>query len=135
VAALGLNLTLNLHLEPVAAAAEAHYAAFARALGFSPEPNASSGFNASIPSAASPPFVGSVADELSRSRRFAEAYLALLDGAGTNVWWLDDEPRWVARLLFEHSQVRWRVGAGGGAVGRWAVGGGVVGWWGAGSLI
>ena len=48
---------------------------------------------------ASPPYTGSVAELLVSSRRFASAYLSLLDRMGTNFWWLDDEPKWVARIL------------------------------------
>jgi alpha-glucosidase len=89
----GLNLTLNLHLNPVSPD-EPSYAAFLHALGL---PAAT---NATIPSAASPPYdSGSVYEELVRSPTFAAAYLALLDTMGTNFWWLDDEPHWVARLL------------------------------------
>lgn len=28
---------------------------------------------------------------------------------GTNFWWLDDEPKWVARILYEHSAKVWEA--------------------------
>ena len=106
VANAGLNLTLNLHLDAVDPAQEdpTHYAAFAAALGFPP------GGNVIIPSAASPPFTGSVAAELTRSKKFSEAYMALLDKMGTNFWWLDDTPDWISRILYEHSATRMERG-------------------------
>ena len=51
-----------------------------------------------------------VAEGLVSSRNFAQAYLSLLDTSGSRLQWLDDEPRWVARLLHNHSR-------GGGGVG------------------
>jgi hypothetical protein len=46
------------------------------------------------------------------SRAFAEAYTSLLDASGSRLQWLDDEPRWVARLLHNHSRrgggIGWR---------------------------
>ena len=109
----GLNLTLNLHLEPVDPANEDHlsYTAFATKLGFSAEKNLT------IPSAESAPFTGIVAEELTKSKEFATAYLELLDTMGTNFWWLDDSPDWVARLLYEHSATRMERGL---AFARWA---------------
>ena len=78
----GLNLTLNLHLDPVDPANEdpAHYAAFATKLGLSPSANLT------IPSQQSAPFTGTVAEEITKSKEFATAYLELLDEMGTN-WW------------------------------------------------
>jgi hypothetical protein len=51
------------------------------------------------------------------SRRFATAYLSLLDRMGTNFWWLDDEPHWVARILYEHAATRMEKGL---AFARWS---------------
>ena len=111
----GLNLTLNLHLRPVDPTAEdpQHYSRFVQELGLSLRPEQ----NISIPSDASPPYTGSVAELLVSSRRFATAYLSLLDRMGTNFWWLDDEPKWVARILYEHSASRMEKGL---AFARWA---------------
>ena len=84
VAAAGLNVTLNLHLEPVDPRNEdpRHFEGFVNALGIAPvKPNVS------VPSADSPPFTGTVAEEITKSRKFAEAYLALLDRMGTNFWY------------------------------------------------
>lgn len=113
VASAGLNLTLNLHLEPIDPANEerTHYAAFATKLGFAAEKNFT------IPSAYSAPFTGTVAEELTKSKDFASAYLELLDMMGTNFWWLDDSPDWIARLLYEHSATRMERGL---AFARWA---------------
>jgi hypothetical protein len=61
-------------------------------------------------SASSAPYTGSVAGLLSSSKKFALAYLDLLDSTGTNFWWLDDEPKWVARILYEHSAERMERG-------------------------
>ena len=38
-----------------------------------------------------------------RTISFGEAYLAQLDRMGTTWWWLDDNPYWTARMLYEHS--------------------------------
>ena len=110
----GLNLTLNLHLDPVEpppVTAPGPYAAFVKALGLP------AGFNGTIPGPKAGPFTRAVKDEIWRSRVFGEAYLDLLDGTGTNWWWLDDEPRWVARILYEHSATRMEQGM---AFSRWA---------------
>jgi hypothetical protein len=82
VTAAGLNLTLNLHLEPVDPKNEnpEHFAPFAAALGFS------STHTSPIPGPGSPPFTGSVAEEIASSKTFATAYLALLDRMGTKFW-------------------------------------------------
>ncbi len=113
VARAGLNLTLNLHLEPVDPANEerSHYEAFVTKLGFAPE------LNLTVPSAEAKPFTGTVAEELTKSKQFAGAYLELLDRMGTNFWWLDDTPDWIARLLYEHSATRMDRGL---AFARWA---------------
>ena len=109
----GLNLTLNLHLEPVDPANEdpAHYATFAKKLGFAPSANLT------IPSTQSAPYVGTVAEEITKSKEFATAYLELLDEMGTNWWWLDDTPDWVARVLYDHSATRMEHGL---TFARWA---------------
>ena len=114
VAATSLNLTLNLHLdavEPPPVTKQASWLKFTKALGLPAT------LNASIPSAGAAPFTGSVVDLLSSSKRFGEAYLDLLDDMGTNFWWLDDEPKWVARILYEHSTTRMDRGL---TFSRWA---------------
>ena len=72
--------------------------------------------NLTIPSSSSPPFTSSVESELAKSKVFAEAYLELLDNMGTNFWWLDDTPDWVARILYEHSATKMQHGL---AFARW----------------
>jgi alpha-glucosidase (family GH31 glycosyl hydrolase) len=120
-----LHTVLNLHLKPVhhtvdeqAAAGGTDpggYSHFASQLGL---PDPSTFGYAPIPSSQCPPPFnkGQVADWLKntasvigaenshKSKLFAQAYMQLLDGMGTAFWWLDDEPRWVARILYEHSK-------------------------------
>ena len=68
VAEAGLNLTLNLHLEPVDPANEErhHYEAFATALGVD------ASRNLTIPGQGCGQFTGTVAEELTNSKAFAQ---------------------------------------------------------------
>ena len=80
--ALGLNTTLNLHLNPILpppATKASSYAKFLHRLGLAPDQVG----NGSIPGPNSPPYTGSVVAELSTSKQFGEAYLDLLDDMGT----------------------------------------------------
>jgi alpha-glucosidase (family GH31 glycosyl hydrolase) len=114
IAAAGLNTTLNLHLdavEPPPVTDQAAYTRFVAQLGLPV------GTNVTIPGPHAPAaYKASVKQLLSSSKTFAMAYLDLLDHMGTNFWWLDDEPRWVSRILYEHSEQRMQRGL---AFGRW----------------
>eukprot|EP00730_Choanoeca_flexa_P000830 TRINITY_DN10355_c0_g1_i2.p1 TRINITY_DN10355_c0_g1~~TRINITY_DN10355_c0_g1_i2.p1 ORF type:complete len:932 (+),score=199.62 TRINITY_DN10355_c0_g1_i2:23-2797(+) len=99
LAANDLHTVLNLHLRPIQAGVAPSYPAFAQALGLNPNGTID------IPSAnLSFPYNQSVANLLRTDKKFAEAYLNIaLDDVGMNWWWLDDDPHWVARMLYEHS--------------------------------
>lgn len=75
--ALGLNLTLNLHLNPAQYGVDPGYDQLASRLGFDPKPP---GYP-SIPGPGCPaPYNhGNVADLLKTSKVFGQAYLELLD--------------------------------------------------------
>ena len=82
VNALGLNTTLNLHLNPILpppTTKASSYAKFLHRLGLAPDQVG----NGSIPGPNSPPYTGSVVAELLASKQFGEAYLDLLDDMGT----------------------------------------------------
>eukprot|EP00041_Stephanoeca_diplocostata_P027855 m.775917 g.775917 ORF g.775917 m.775917 type:complete len:1031 (-) comp23260_c0_seq2:313-3405(-) len=121
----GLNTVLNLHLDPVQHDVDPSYFAFAAKLGISNATLAQLGYP-SIPGPKLPPPYdtpnnydkSAVAPLLKSSQRFGEAYLDVLDDVGTNWWWLDDEPVWTARILFERSQ-RQREDGNGIAFSRW----------------
>lgn len=80
VDALGLNTTLNLHLNPILpppTTKASSWAKFLHQLGLP------ANHNASIPGPNSAPYTGTVDEELLTSKTFGEAYLHLLDDMGT----------------------------------------------------
>jgi hypothetical protein len=143
-----MNFTLNLHLEnvkpppvtpqpaweafvaavlPPAAAAAATAANFSHALPCCNSHGKGTGCDAACNAATGASLNFSVAEGLIASQRFAQGYMSLLDTSGSRLQWLDDEPRWVARILHNHSRrgggVGWRDAerAGTGlAFSRWA---------------
>ena len=125
----GLNTVLNLHLDEVHYGADPGYFEFANKLGISNATLASlghptipctgrggSGAGCGLPA----PYAGSnVSTLLQVDQVFGEAYLDLLDSVGTDWWWLDDQPIWTARILFERSK-QIRADGHGIAFSRWA---------------
>lgn len=105
------HTVLNLHLDPVQYGVDPQYFAFAAKLGIPNATLAQLGYPA-IPGPGLPPPYNTtdkydrnaVAPLLKSSQRFGEAYLDVLDDVGMEWWWLDDEPVWTARILYERSQ-------------------------------